>query len=133
MESVAATLAAFSPTQAATESVQKYDSVIKDHIGAVKSLLANQRQAINENTSQILQGIDPSIDSIAFLAILHSSLSSPTPPPGIDRSTLLDETLRFLLNFNPLQVRYVGVVFRKLLEHVTEGKLFTVRAQYLVL
>lgn len=125
MDAVTATLAAFSPTQAATESAKKYDSIVKEHIGAVKSLLSNQRQAINENTSQILQVIDPSIDSIAFLAILHSSLSSPTPPPGIDRRTLLDETLRFLLNFNPLQVRYVGVVFRKLLEHVAEGKLFT--------
>ncbi|KAG8677246.1 hypothetical protein FPOAC2_03366 [Fusarium poae] len=125
MDSVAAVLAAFSPTQAATESVKKYDSVIKDHIGAVKSLLSNQRQPIDENTSQILQGIDPSIDSIAFLAILHSALTGPTPPPGIDRRTLLDETLRFLLNFNPLQVRYVGVSFRKLLEHVAEGKLFT--------
>lgn len=55
MDAVTATLAAFSPTQAATESAKKYDSIIKEHIGAVKSLLSNQRQAINENTSQILQ------------------------------------------------------------------------------
>ncbi|RGP68116.1 cop9 signalosome complex subunit 3 [Fusarium longipes] len=125
MDAVAATLAAFLPTQAAAESFKKYDSAIKDHIGAVKSLLATQRQAVFENAGQILQGIDPSIDSIAFLAILLPSLSNPTSSPGTDRSTLLDEALRFLLNFNPLQIRYTGLTFRKLLEHVIEGKLFT--------
>lgn len=55
MDAVVATLAAFSPAQAAAESVKKYDSAIKEHVGAVKSLLANQRQAISDNTSQILQ------------------------------------------------------------------------------
>jgi COP9 signalosome complex subunit 3 len=126
MDAVTAVLGAFSPTQAAAESVKKYDSVIKDHVAAVKSLLTNQRQVINENTSQILQVIDPSIDSIAFLAILHNALSSPTSPPGIDRPNLLDQTLRFLLKFDPFQIRYVGLVFRKLLEHVAEGNLFPV-------
>lgn len=125
MDAVTAVLGAFSPTQAAAESVKKYDSVLKDHVAAVKSLLTNQRQVITENTSQILQAINPSIDSIAFLAILHNALSSPASPPGIDRPTLLDQTLRFLLKFDPIQIRYVGLVFRKLLEHVAEGNLFT--------
>ncbi|KAF4957814.1 hypothetical protein FSARC_11177 [Fusarium sarcochroum] len=125
MEAVTATLAAFKPTEAAAHSVKKYDTAIKEHVGAVKSLLANQRQVISANTAELLKGIDPSIDSIAFLAILQFSLETPTPPPGIDRSTLLDETLRFLLHFNPLQIRYVGLLFRKLLEHTAAGKLFT--------
>ena len=55
MDAVTAVLNAFSPTQAAAESVKKYDSVLKDHVAAVKSLLTNQRQVINDNTSQILQ------------------------------------------------------------------------------
>ncbi|KAF5025256.1 hypothetical protein F66182_2722 [Fusarium sp. NRRL 66182] len=125
MDSVAAVLTAFSPTQAAAQSVKKYDTAIKDHVGAIQSLLSNQREVISANAGQILQGLDPSIDSITFLAILQFSLETTTPPPGIDRSTLLDETLRFLLNFNPLQIRYVGLLFRKLLEHTAAGKLFT--------
>ncbi|KAF9770249.1 hypothetical protein IL306_012223 [Fusarium sp. DS 682] len=125
MDTVAAVLAAFTPTQAASHSVKKYDTAIRDHVAAVKSLVANQREVISANASQILQNIDPSIDSIAFQAILLLSLQTSTPPPDIERSTLLDEILRFLLNFNPLQIRYVGSEFRKLLDHVAAGTLFT--------
>ncbi|KAM6516119.1 hypothetical protein FALCPG4_014301 [Fusarium falciforme] len=38
---------------------------------------------------------------------------------------VLNRTLRFLLNFNPVQVRYVGSMLRRLLEHVATGRLFT--------
>ncbi|KAF4454333.1 hypothetical protein F53441_3149 [Fusarium austroafricanum] len=125
MDTVAATLAAFTPTHAAAHSIKKYDTAIRDHVAAVKSLLANQRDVISANTSQILQNIDPSNDSIGFQAILLLSLETSTPPPGIERRTLLDEILRYLLNFNPLQIRYVGHGFRKLLDNVAAGKLFT--------
>ncbi|KIL96357.1 hypothetical protein FAVG1_01101 [Fusarium avenaceum] len=125
MDAVTATLAAFAPTEASAHSLKKYDAAIKDHVGAVKSLLTNQRQIISANTGEILQNIDPSFDSIAFQAILLFSLETTTPPPGIDRPKLLDEILRFLLNFNPLQIRYVGLGFRRLLETVAAGKLLT--------
>ncbi|KAF4345466.1 signalosome complex subunit 3 COP9 [Fusarium beomiforme] len=125
MDTVAAVLAAFTPTQDASHSVKKYDTAIRDHVTAVRSLVANQREVLCANASQVLQSIDPSIDSITFQAILLLLLQASTPPPDIERSTLLDETLRFLLNFNPLQIRYVGSEFRKLLDHVASGKLFT--------
>ncbi|KAI1009251.1 hypothetical protein LB504_003414 [Fusarium proliferatum] len=125
MDTVAAVLAAFTPTQAAAHSVKKYDAAIRDHVAALTSLFANQREVISTNASQILQNIDPSIDSITFQAILLLSLQTSNPAHGSERSTLLDETLRFLLNFNPLQIRYVGSEFRKLLEYVAAGTLFT--------
>ena len=55
MEAVTATLAAFKPTEAAAHSVKKYDTAIKEHVGAVKSLLANQRQVISTNTAELLK------------------------------------------------------------------------------
>lgn len=55
MDAVTATLAAFAPTEAAAHSLKKYDAAIKDHVGAVKSLLTNQRQIISANTGEILQ------------------------------------------------------------------------------
>ncbi|KAF4950902.1 hypothetical protein FGADI_7876 [Fusarium gaditjirri] len=125
MDTVAAVLAAFTPTQAAAHSVKKYDTAIRDHVAAVKLLFANQREVISANASQILQNIDPSIDSITFQAVLLLSLQTSNPAPGSERSTLLDEILRFLLNFNPLQIRYVGSEFRKLLEYIAAGTLFT--------
>ncbi|KAF5982497.1 signalosome complex subunit 3 COP9 [Fusarium coicis] len=127
MDTVAAVLAAFAPTQAAAHSVKKYDAAIRDHVAAVTSLFANQREVISANASQILRDIDPSTDSITFQAILLLSLQTSNPAHGSERSTLLDETLRFLLNFNPLQIRYVGSDFRKLLEYIASGTLFTTR------
>ncbi|KAF4495414.1 COP9 signalosome complex subunit 3 [Fusarium agapanthi] len=127
MDTVAAVLAAFTPTQAAAHSVKKYDAAIRDHVAVVTSLFANQREVISANASQILQNIDPSIDSITFQAILLLSLQTSNPAQGSERSTLSDETLRFLLNFNPLQIRYVGSDFRKLLECIAAGTLFTTR------
>jgi COP9 signalosome complex subunit 3 len=55
MDAVTATLAAFAPTEVAAHSLKKYDAAIKDHVGAVKSLLTNQRQIISANTGEILQ------------------------------------------------------------------------------
>ncbi|KAM5352439.1 hypothetical protein ACJ41O_005162 [Fusarium nematophilum] len=125
MDAVWATLASFPPAQASALSKKQLDTAIKDHVAAVTRLLASQRKVIGENTRQILERLDPSTNSIAFIAILHSSLELSNPPPGIDRSSLLDETLRFLLNFDALQIRYVGLSLRKLLEHVATGRLFT--------
>jgi hypothetical protein len=55
MDTVAAVLAAFAPTQAAAHSVKKYDAAIRDHVAAVTSLFANQREVISANASQILR------------------------------------------------------------------------------
>ncbi|KAF7538447.1 hypothetical protein G7Z17_g12627 [Cylindrodendrum hubeiense] len=125
MDSVWATLAAFSGAPDATSSKKQLDTVLRDHALAVKQLLAAHRQVIAANVSQILAKLDPAENSIAFLAILQASLDPRHPPAGIDRIALLDETLRFLLNFEPLQIRYVGSSFRKLLEAITAGQVFS--------
>ncbi|KAF4975259.1 hypothetical protein FZEAL_7926 [Fusarium zealandicum] len=142
MESVWATLDAFTSGKAAARNKTQLDAAIKDHALAVSRLMSAHREVVDANTRDILQvrlpigffiilltlkpqRLDPSTDSIAFLAILLSSLELSTPPSDIDRSSLLDETLRFLLAFDTLQIRYVGSSLRKLLEHVLTGRLFT--------
>ncbi|EEU45112.1 uncharacterized protein NECHADRAFT_41236 [Fusarium vanettenii 77-13-4] len=125
MDSLWETLTNFAPAQAAAHSNKQLDLAIKDHIVAVNRLVTSQRQLISTNARQILQRLDPATDSISFLAILNLSLELSTTTPGIDKTSLLDETLRFLLNFNPVQVRYVGSMLRRLLEHVATGRLFT--------
>ncbi|KAF5010012.1 hypothetical protein FDECE_3791 [Fusarium decemcellulare] len=124
MDAVSATLSAFKPGHA-SQSKKQLDIAIKDHVVAVNRLLAAQRQVIAANAGQILESLDPSVDSIAFLAILQASLELSSPPPGISRTALLDETLRFLLNFDPIQIRYVGTSLRRLLENVATGRIFS--------
>ncbi|KAH7011658.1 hypothetical protein EDB80DRAFT_397851 [Ilyonectria destructans] len=125
MDSIWATLSAFPAARDATGSKKQLDAVLKDHAQAVKQLLASHRPAIAANVGQILAKLDPAENSIAFLAILHASLDPRHPPAGIDRTALLDETLRFLLNFEPLQIRYSGLSFRKLLETIAAGQVFS--------
>ncbi|KAM0415753.1 hypothetical protein ACHAPT_013301 [Fusarium lateritium] len=125
MDSVWETLAAFAPAQAAAQSNKQLDLAIKDHVVAVNRLVMSQRQLISTNARQIVERINPATDSISFLAILSLSLELSTTTPGIDRVSLLDETLRFLLNFDPIQIRYVGSMLRRLLEHIATGRLFT--------
>jgi predicted lysophospholipase L1 biosynthesis ABC-type transport system permease subunit len=74
MDTVAAVLAAFTPTQAAAHSVKKYDTAIRDHVAAVKSLCANQREVISANASQILQ-----VNLTVSLLILANAPRTLTP------------------------------------------------------
>lgn len=78
MDTVAAVLAAFTPTQAAAHSVKKYDAAIRDHVAALTSLFANQREVISTNASQILQ-----VNHTVSLLILANTPRTLTP-----RSTL---------------------------------------------
>lgn len=80
MDAVTATLAAFAPTEAAAHSLKKYDAAIKDHVGAVKSLLTNQRQVISANTGEILQvyltiPVGTQLSNILRILILRLTLS----------------------------------------------------------
>ena len=144
MDSVWAVLSTFSAAPGGSQSTKEYDLAIKDHVQAIKQLLFANRQVVTTNFAEILavrtsfpcssqwlemlthfQNLDPANNSIAFLAILLITWDN--NPTGPERSTLLDETLRFLLKFDPSQVRYTGQSFRKLLEDVVRGQRFSVR------
>ncbi|KAH7148659.1 hypothetical protein EDB81DRAFT_470078 [Dactylonectria macrodidyma] len=113
------------PTAADAISSKKLDAALKDHARAIKQLLSTHRQVIAANLGEILLKLEPAENSIAFLAFLQVSVDPRHPPAGIERVALLDDTLRFLLNFDPHQVRYVGLSFRKLLETIATGQVFS--------
>ncbi|KAH6899884.1 hypothetical protein B0T10DRAFT_469029 [Thelonectria olida] len=123
MDSVWAVLSTFSAAPGGSQSTKEYDLAIKDHVQAIKQLLFANRQVVTTNFAEILANLDPANNSIAFLAILLITWDN--NPTGPERSTLLDETLRFLLKFDPSQVRYTGQSFRKLLEDVVRGQRFS--------
>ena len=71
------------------------------------------------NTIQVL---DPTVNSAAFLLVLHARLESfanKTPlssfPVPVD-SELWNRLVQFLTKFDPVQVRYLGALWRNLLE-----------------
>ncbi|KAF7556106.1 hypothetical protein G7046_g6379 [Stylonectria norvegica] len=122
MEEVRATLANFAPGFA--HSSKQLDTLIKDHVAVVGQLLTSQRETIVANAAEILGELDPAVNSVAFLGILHSSLIPRVPSAGVDIHPLLDHIIRFLSNFDTYQIRYVGSEFRAVLERVLTGKFF---------
>ncbi|KPM36437.1 hypothetical protein AK830_g10114 [Neonectria ditissima] len=124
MDSFWSALAAFSADSGPGRTQQQLDAALRDHAVAVKQVIAAHRQAITANAAEIFRKIDPARDAIAFLNVLLVALDRSHPPPGILRVSILDQTMRFLLKFNPHQTRYVGLMFRKLLENIAHGQLF---------
>ncbi|RFU77977.1 cop9 signalosome complex subunit 3 [Trichoderma arundinaceum] len=111
-----------------------YDAAAKSYAAAVTKLSPGARAAILDKPIESLQVfkniahasvnlladatiqvVDPATNSIAYLSIIDILLRGPIPP-STPRSLVLNETVQFLLKFDPIQIRYVGALFRSLLE-----------------
>ncbi|KAH6609602.1 hypothetical protein Trco_002948 [Trichoderma cornu-damae] len=114
----------FSPAIASYPSPKAYDAAAKDYAASITKLSQDVQDAIKQNPIESLKLVDPAANSIGYLSVIDALLRGSTPP-SIPRSLLLDETLLFLLKFDPIQIRYVGPLFLSLLEDL--GSLFSVR------
>lgn len=70
-----------------------------------------------------MQTLAPADNSIGFLTVLDIVFGEKTEPS----THVLNETLRFFLDFNVCQVRYVGATFSSLLEKIGSGTICLVR------
>ncbi|KKO99315.1 hypothetical protein THAR02_08577 [Trichoderma harzianum] len=108
----------FSPTPASYPSTKSYDAAAKSYAASVTKLSSDVQTAIQRNPIEALQLVDPSTNSIGYLSIIDTLLRG-SVPESTPRSLLLDEAVRFLLKFDPIQIRYVGSLFRSLLEDLS--------------
>lgn len=53
-------------------------------------------------------------------------MSSTSASSNFDKPALLDNIVVFVTRFDPVQIRYVGVVFRNLLDAIASGTWFPV-------
>lgn len=87
---------------------------------------------VRTQLTMLPQLLDPSTNSIGYLAVLDILLSTLDPSSlsssAIDRGAVLDATFNFILKFEQLQVRYVGSWLLQLLERIGTGTLFSVRS-----
>lgn len=65
------------------------------------------------------------MNSIAYLAIIHTLLQA-GPPPFSEQERILDSILKFIISFDSIQIRYVGSMLAALLERIAAGNLFPV-------
>ncbi|PNP49602.1 hypothetical protein THARTR1_09613 [Trichoderma harzianum] len=104
----------FSPSPASYPSIKAYDAAAKSYAASVTRLSSDVETAIQSRPIEALQLVDPSTNSIGYLSIIDTLLRGSVPEST--RSLVLDEAVRFLLKFDPIQIRYVGSLFRSLLE-----------------
>ncbi|KAL7936983.1 hypothetical protein V8C35DRAFT_294372 [Trichoderma chlorosporum] len=107
----------FSPSPASYPSIKAYDAAAKSYAVSVTKLSIDVQSAIQSNPIEALQLADPSTNSIGYLSIIDTLLRG-SLPKSTPRSLVLDEAVRFLLKFDPIQIRYVGSLFRSLLENL---------------
>ncbi|EHK26271.1 uncharacterized protein TRIVIDRAFT_229305 [Trichoderma virens Gv29-8] len=115
MEEVRRIFVEFSPSPAVYPSPKAYDVAAKSYAACVTRLSISIQTAIQLNPVEALQLLDPSTNSIGCLSIIDTLLRG-SIPETIPRSLILDGAVRFLLGFDPIQIRYVGALFRSLLE-----------------
>ncbi|KAG5923647.1 hypothetical protein E4U42_004893 [Claviceps africana] len=119
-------LAAVSPS---TPSAAKaYDGSIRQHIASLKGSASEIGAVALSHTKELLESINPSLHSISYLFVLRTLVESSNSDPQVPLKLLLDAIVEFLLNFDPLQIRYVGQSLRILLEKVGSGQLFSASA-----
>ena len=125
------TLTAFPPREEPISnwSDGNYDTAIKAFLHELQKVPTKTLAANSLDTEQSLLNIlDPSINSIPFLLALNSHLPTGKPlrpvavkdvVPGFHVGEhLLDKAGLFFQKFDPVQVRYLGLEWRTLLEYV---------------
>ncbi|XXH03542.1 hypothetical protein Hte_009947 [Hypoxylon texense] len=84
-----------------------YDTAVKNHVLKLSKLINDNDGAIIVHGNHFLELLDPSVHSLAYLAVLHT-LFVPKVATSVPHDILLEKLTLFLLTFDPLQCRYAG-------------------------
>ncbi|EGR47816.1 uncharacterized protein TRIREDRAFT_49304 [Trichoderma reesei QM6a] len=116
MDTLRGIFQAFNPDVKAHSSAKAFDTAARNYAASVTTNLPPAaRAAILQQPLEAIQLVDPLTNTIGHLAIIDILLRGPTPA-STPRALILDEALRFLLQFDPVQIRYVGPLFKSLLD-----------------
>ncbi|KAI0134185.1 hypothetical protein BJ170DRAFT_189069 [Xylariales sp. AK1849] len=118
MDHCAAICLAFPPEPPFDDSV--YDKAVKAQLVKLTKLLKEPSQPLKANGNDLLQLLDPAVNSLSYLAVIHSLFF---PNISADRDLLLEKLVIFLLSFDARQIRYAGVHLLEMLNLVASGQL----------
>jgi COP9 signalosome complex subunit 3 len=124
MNTLTNALLAYPPQDVASLTHPEHDTVLRQYVIKVtKSITAHsghlQKKA---NVHTLLKLLRPDVNTIGYIAILDSIYTG--PHSSTENQEFHPYLLRFLADFHPLQVRFVGTPFLSLLEHVARGHIF---------
>ncbi|KAK1754795.1 COP9 signalosome complex subunit 3 [Echria macrotheca] len=101
---------------------QSYDKAIRRHLQRLEQLIKDDSSSFTSHARELLKHVDPTINSISYLALLQAVLSGEKTPQA--DSSLLSCITKFLLTFDGRQMRYVASALSRLLSLVEEGVIF---------
>ncbi|KAK7969057.1 hypothetical protein PG988_008130 [Apiospora saccharicola] len=119
MDQALATCLAFPPEGALNDDVA-YDQAIQAHLLKLTKLLKEPPVPLAQYGGQLLELTDPEYNSLSYIAILHSLVLPNVLGP---REFILDKLVKFLLGFDPRQIRYAGSHLLEILFAVYNGLL----------
>ncbi|KAM9878507.1 COP9 signalosome complex subunit 3 [Verticillium dahliae] len=115
-------LLAFPPDGNTTDKV--YDKAARNHVKTITGFLTDQGFTTKATSGELFQILDPSINSISYLAALHSIRKTNDTTRPLHRDNLSPYALRFFESFNARQIRYAGDLFSQLVNDVLNGQWF---------
>ncbi|PHH90703.1 hypothetical protein CDD83_2890 [Cordyceps sp. RAO-2017] len=120
MDEARSVLRRLSSARGPSSTPKQLDAVIKQHVSAIGKLSQEARAAILADPVDLLQTLDPTLNTIGYLAVLDMLRSKKVQLSA----QLRDMTQELLLKFDPCQVRYVGSMFLSLVERLGCSALF---------
>ncbi|KAK0720580.1 hypothetical protein B0H67DRAFT_484140 [Lasiosphaeris hirsuta] len=121
MDHCASVLLAFPEAKEITENYV-YHKTAQQHVQKVERLIKENTATFSGLAAQLLEHVNPAINSISYLALLQTLLSRDKAPQT--NQPLLSAITTFLMTFDPRQIRYVGTTLSNLLTTVGEGEIF---------
>ncbi|KAM0333111.1 hypothetical protein ACHAQA_001770 [Verticillium albo-atrum] len=119
MASAVEYLLAFPPDGKTSDKT--YDKAARNHLININGMLGD---AIRANASELLQLLDPSVNSISYLVVLQAAKKANDSTLPLHRGNLGPYVFRFLESFDARQVRYVGDIFSQLVNEVLTAQWF---------
>ncbi|KAI0885654.1 uncharacterized protein GGS22DRAFT_131988 [Annulohypoxylon maeteangense] len=107
MDMIASTLLAFPPgaNLDCFGDNASYNTSVKAHVSKLSKLLQDQNAELIDHGPDLLDILDPAINSLSYLAVLHT-LVFPGLVASVPRDLILEKLVLFLVTFDARQCRY---------------------------
>ncbi|KAJ3572136.1 hypothetical protein NPX13_g5154 [Xylaria arbuscula] len=128
MDQCASALLAFPPQSDPTDN-EEYHKAAVLHTQRLSKMLKERPKDLVVFSTELLNVIDPAVNSLSYLALLHAVLI-PSPAAQIPREFILEKLVIFMMRLDGRQCRYAGSTLLEIMEAVGSGRLLPVRTIY---
>ncbi|KAK5634667.1 hypothetical protein RRF57_010380 [Xylaria bambusicola] len=114
-------LLAFPPRSDLTDN-ETYHKAALLHAQRLSKILKERSKDLVVFSQELLNVLDPTYNSLSYLAILHASLI-PSPAARVEQEFILSKLVTFMMLFDGRQCRYGGLNLLDVMEAVGNGRL----------